>query len=47
MSSASRLIERISWLAPVHIFPGENEMEALASNGLAALRGEVEIKEYV
>lgn len=43
----SRLIERINWLAPVHIFPGENEMEALASNGLAALRGEVEIKEYV
>lgn len=43
----SRLLPRIQWIAPVHIYPGENEMEALASNGLAALRGEVEVKEYV
>lgn len=43
----SRLTPRIEWIAPVHIYPGENEMEALASNGLAAIKGEIEIKEYV
>lgn len=42
----SRLSEYISFIAPIHIYPGENEMLALASNGLAALRGEIEIKEY-
>lgn len=43
----SRLVPRIQWIAPVCIFPGENEMEALASNGLAAIRGEIEVKEYI
>ncbi len=43
----SRLLPKIQWIAPVHIYPGENEMEALATNGLAALRGEIQIKEYV
>ena len=35
----SRLKERISFLAPVHVYPGEDEMEALALNALGALRG--------
>lgn len=42
----SRLRERIGFLAPVHLYPGENEVEALAENALAALRGEKEIKTY-
>lgn len=42
----SRLRERIGFLAPVHIYPGENEVEALAENALAALKGEKEIKTY-
>lgn len=42
----SRLKERISFLAPIHVYPGEDEMEALALNALAALRGELEIKVY-
>ena len=41
-----RLIERIQYLAPVHIFPGENEMESLAFNALAALRGDITVKDY-
>ncbi len=42
----SRLQERISFLAPVHIYPGEDEMEALATNALSALKGEVEVRTY-
>ena len=42
----SRLKERISFLAPVHVYPGEDEMEALALNVLGALRGELPIQVY-
>jgi len=38
--------ERVYRLAPVHIFPGEDEMRALAMNGLMVLRGEVIPKVY-
>ena len=42
----SRLRERVSFIAPVHIYPGENEMEALAENALAVLRNQREVLEY-
>lgn len=42
----SRIARRVEHLAPVHVFPGEDEMEALALNALAVLRGEREAKEY-
>ena len=42
----SRLRERIGFLAPIRCFPGEDEMEALAMNALAVLRGKREAKEY-
>ena len=38
--------ERVSFIAPVHILPGENEMEALALGCLRVLRGEEEAKRY-
>jgi len=38
--------ERVSFLAPVLVFPGENEMESLAAAGLAAVGGRVEVLEY-
>ena len=38
--------ERISFLAPVFIYPGEDEMKALAESVFYALNGEQEIKEY-
>jgi len=41
-----RLRERIAYLAPVYCFPGEDEMEALALNALAVLRGKREAREY-
>jgi len=42
----SRLKEYVGFLAPIHVYPGENEMLALASNGVGALNGTIEIKEY-
>lgn len=42
----AQLKERVDFIAPIHIFPGENEMEALALNALAVLRGEREAKDY-
>ena len=42
----SELRRRISFLAPVYVFPGEDEMEALALNALAVLQGRREAKEY-
>jgi butyrate kinase len=38
--------ERVYKLAPIHIFPGEDEMKALAINGLMVVRGELEVKIY-
>ena len=40
------LRRRVEFLAPVYCFPGEDEMEALALNALAVLRGQREAKEY-
>ena len=42
-----RIIERVSFIAPIHLYPGEDELEALALNALAVLRGERQAKEYV
>ena len=42
----SRLRQRIEWVAPVYCFPGEDEMEALALNALAVLRGQRAVAEY-
>jgi butyrate kinase len=38
--------ERVYKLAPVHIYPGEDEMRALAINGLMVVKGELIPKEY-
>ncbi len=40
------IIERVYRLAPVYIYPGEDEMRALAMNGLMVLKGEVEVMDY-
>ena len=36
----------VSFIAPVIIYPGEDEMHALAMNGLRVLKGELKPKEY-
>lgn len=41
------LRRRIDFLAPVHCYPGEDEMLALAQNALAVLKGTRQAKEYV
>ena len=38
--------KRVSYLAPVFNFPGEDEMQALADNALAVLKGEREAKVF-
>ena len=38
--------ERVEFVAPVSIYPGENELESLALGGLRVLRGEELAHEY-
>ncbi len=39
--------DRIGFLAPVHLYPGEDELQALAENVYFALKEELPIKEYI
>jgi butyrate kinase len=38
--------EHVAFIAPVFVYPGEDEMRALAMNGLLLLKGEIQAKEY-
>lgn len=38
--------ERVGWIAPVRVYPGQDEMLALAQGALRVLRGEEKVKEY-
>lgn len=40
------IIDRVKFIAPVELFPGEDEMVALAQNGLMVTKGELEAKVY-
>ena len=42
----SLIKERVEFIAPIVIYPGEDEMLALAEGGLRVLRGEEKAKEY-
>ncbi len=42
----SEIERRCKFIAPVYLFPGENELQSLAFNALLALRGDVEVQEY-
>lgn len=39
--------EAVKFIAPVFVFPGEDEMMALAEGGLRVLKGEEKVREYV
>lgn len=39
--------EAVKFIASVFVFPGEDEMEALAEGGLRVLKGEEKVQEYV
>lgn len=42
-----RVKEACEFIAPVHIYPGENELSALSMNALLVLKGELEPKTYI
>ena len=42
----SRIKQRISFIGPITVYPGEDEMLALALNALGALKGELPIEVY-
>jgi butyrate kinase len=43
---SEQLTKRLEFLAPVFIYPGEDELTALAHNAYRAMTGQQEIKEY-
>ena len=38
--------EHVDFIAPIYVYPGEDELLTLAENALAAVNGEREVKEY-
>jgi len=38
--------ERVKFIAPIHIFPGEDVIDALATNGQSIIKGSAIIREY-
>lgn len=50
LANWSRLVnlikERVSFIAPIHIYPGEDEIPSLAAGALRYMRGEEKAKEY-
>ena len=42
-----RITEMVSYLAPVIVYAGENELESLALGGLRVLRGQENYTEFV
>jgi butyrate kinase len=45
-SNIKEIRSMVSFIAEVVVYPGEDELKALAFNGLLALDGKIEIKEY-
>jgi butyrate kinase len=42
----NRVIEKVAWIAPVYIYPGEEELQALNLGVLAVLQGKDTAKTY-
>ena len=40
------IAEKVSFIAPVVVYPGENEMDSLAENGYGVLSGEFRVRQY-
>lgn len=40
------IAKRVGWMAPVIVYPGENELESLAENGYMILAGETKVHTY-
>ena len=41
------IADHVDFIAPIFVYPGENELKALSENALAVLRGERSAKTYV
>ena len=41
------ITKRVSFISPVHIYPGEDELAALNAGALRVLRGEEKPQEYI
>lgn len=41
------LADHVDFIAPIYVYPGENELLSLANNALGVLRGEIKPKTYV
>jgi butyrate kinase len=46
-SAVSYIKEMVGFISKVVVYPGEDELRALSFNGLMAIKGEVEIREYI
>lgn len=42
-----RIAQRVQHIAPIKVYPGENELQSLAENALRVLRKECKVQEYV
>ncbi len=45
-SHVERIVKKVSFISKVVVYPGEDEMQALAFNGLLALDGRISIRTY-
>jgi len=45
MKLVAELTSHVQWIAPVHVYPGEDELQALAEGALRVLRGEEQARE--
>jgi butyrate kinase len=41
------IIKHVEKFAPIFVYPGDNEIQAMAGNALRVLKGEMEVQEYV
>ena len=46
MESLEKIKERIGFLAEIAVYPGEDEMAAMAMNANMMLKGELLVKKY-
>jgi len=45
-SFIAKIADAVNWIAPIMVYPGQNELQALAEGGLRVLRGEEQEKNY-
>jgi len=45
-SHVARITEMVGFISKVVVYPGENEVRALALNGLLVLKGMIEVRDY-